>query len=433
MTDSFLDDGYAPTDTKEDHRRRDLDAEPTGLIHQPVPGHMAAMISVARSAGERDRDRLKRLARSEGKNLRSSAYYRLPFRTKNKQTGEWETQYKEGASVALSDALRTIWGDIAVKVAHWDLHDGQLSLVLQVVDMRTGNIEERPHFYTLSKPPAAFQKSEEQKSRWLAMQMQSAVSKASRTTVLHVIPKWMVDAAMWAAKEAAMVEATPERIEKAIKWWAEMGVSVERLSATLKKDVENWGSHELTLLRDYGRSIRDGQVKVDDVIPPAPDREAGHTSQPTGTAALGGRTKPKEPPAATRSPSPITATPRAVIKTQLEQVVSDLGEHAAVELRQLELELPVQSWSHSDKTLARFLGQLQARLQEIRTGRTSLDRQSGPDLGARVLELEQRFPRVAEELRAENGLPEVGAVPAARLEAYAAELEKACEGRTAEE
>ena len=60
MTDSFLDDGYAPTDTKEDHRRRDLDAEPTGLIHQPVPGHMAAMISVARSAGERDRDRLKR-------------------------------------------------------------------------------------------------------------------------------------------------------------------------------------------------------------------------------------------------------------------------------------------------------------------------------------------------------------------------------------
>lgn len=341
----FLDDAPQTTYAEAQAAFQDLDVEQSALTRTRAESEMASFARLAREGGERDRKRILTLAWAEGKALGARAYYRLPFRGKG-----GGTTYVEGPTIQLTDALVNVWGDIAIQLEESQLDGEQLRLTVRVVDLRSGTMQERPHFYTLSKPPAKFRDNAESSSRWMAMQAQAAVSKAIRTTVVHALPDWLIQTALRAARDASRVEASPERIEKAVQFWAEQGVTLEQLVELVGDAPDRWSSDDLTNLRDLGRAVKAGDATIEEAFgAPAGKGARKTTGQPTGADALGGKKEPEK--------EPEVDTGLEVLRTQIRDELTALGAGAAkaLSMQGIDHRKPVDQWPHGQEGLKMVL------------------------------------------------------------------------------
>lgn len=216
----------------------------------------------------------------------------------------------EGATVWLIGALWQEYGHLLVDSQITEEKDGgRVTITTTIVDRVNGTIYKRDHRHTLAPAPRKFAEKVDQVSRWEAMQMQSAISKAERTTVEHFLPAWYVDAAKDAAYDAASSKLLTKRdgsrgtlseaLDAVVGAYKDMGVSLAQLETRAGEEREHWTLTELGELRALYGAIKDGSQSIAIVFPAADAPAVGTRSGAGGLGGLGGDAPaPKRRPAA---------------------------------------------------------------------------------------------------------------------------------------
>lgn len=229
----------------------------------------------------------------------------------------------EGATIWLIGALWQDYGHLLVdSEVTEERADGGVKITTTVIDRINGTIYRRDHRYTLAPAPGKFANKVDQRSRWEAMQLQSAISKAERTTVEHFLPAWYVDAAKDAAYQAMgsklltkevdgrrVTVSLGEALGEAVAAYKALGVSQAQLEARLGAERPLWALTDLSELRVLYRELKSGTVTIPQAFP-----DEASPAKGSGLSGLASEPQPAPKPAASKSTSKRTSK-RASKKT----------------------------------------------------------------------------------------------------------------------
>lgn len=201
----------------------------------------------------------------------------------------------EGATIQLAEELARGYTGLAWSVLYDGIDDdGRVVLRAIVVDAIAGVVVARPHVMYLPPASGKFASKADQAARWESMQVQSAISKAIRTAILHALPGWYVAAAENAARNlqtrnALNGETLNEALAKCVAAFAALGVDQPRIEAALGSEMMYWTVTDLETLRGQYRDIKSGRLSAVLAFPPVKE-------SPKPSGGLGDQSaKPAEP------------------------------------------------------------------------------------------------------------------------------------------
>lgn len=191
-------------------------------------------------------------------------FYRWPVKGK-----DGKTEWIEGPSVKLTNAVARLYGNCTVKVRAFD--QGQHWMIqAQFIDLETGYVLERP--FQQRKTQNIGGKMD--KDRALDLVFQIGISKATRNVVCNAISDF-VDYAFEEAK-FDMVSKIGKDLEKyrgkVNDRLRELKVTVDRVEAQIGKTIDKWLAPDVARVIAELQSISDGMADPDEMWPP---REAG--------------------------------------------------------------------------------------------------------------------------------------------------------------
>ena len=210
----------------------------------------------------------------------------------------------EGPTVHLVEALAQAWGNLFYGVRIESIDGDRVVIMGLCADAITGTVAARPAMFTLPPPPAKFAAKQDQASRWESMQVQNAISKATRGVLQHALPRWYIDLAYEAADKARRNELTdkdgrPLTLEQAIgqvvEAFGKHGIGLDGLEAFVGSPRALWVLSDLFGLRKAFHDLRSGTLSREAFAPKAAEEPK------SGASALGGR---KEPAAEKPKPAP---------------------------------------------------------------------------------------------------------------------------------
>ena len=318
MSTHYEDDyGYGTatrTTTDTDRAVQDLlTDEPTQAVILRGQVDYSSFASLAHPDRERDLARLEKRARTTGARLGARAFYSW------RQGG----QLIEGLTVQAAYALLADYGFAACRVAIVERQGQRVQLRAAAIDLINFVFVERDALFTLRPAPGKYADKPEEAARWEAMQEQSAASKAVRGAILRMVPDWMGQACMEAARTAAsgrvlkegqtVAQAAAEAIKN---FGAKHHVTVEQMEAYLELPVKLWTVRELEDLLSVWRSLHQGEATVAAVFGDAPEKAP---------------TRPQEAPKPAASPAPTPTTHSAPTANQDDEgpSVADLKQECA--------------------------------------------------------------------------------------------------------
>lgn len=199
----------------------------------------------------------------------------------------------EGATIQLAEELARGYTGLAWSVLYDGIDDdGRVVLRAIVVDAIAGVVVARPHVMYLPPASGKFASKADQAARWESMQVQSAISKAIRTTILHALPGWYVAAAENAARNLQTRnvlngEALNEALAKCVSAFAALGIEQARIEAALGSEMVHWTVTDLEMLRSQFRDIKSGRLSAMLAFPPvkeSPKPSGGLGDQPAKPA-----------------------------------------------------------------------------------------------------------------------------------------------------
>lgn len=237
----------------------------------------------------RDVNRLAQAARQVGERLgsiitpqgSSKALYSFP-------AGQSRV---EGPTVWLIGALWQEYGHVVVDSEVREERAGRIAIVTTIIDRINGTAYRREHHTSLAPAPAKFASKPDQVERWQTMQMQSAISKAERTTVQHFLPGWYVDVAVEAARKAfgadvlkgkTVQEAQAEAVQA---FGQTFGVSQAQLEDWVGGERPLWTVTDLAEMRGLFVRLKRGELTVAGVFGGTPSQGAA-PSRPAGLDSL---------------------------------------------------------------------------------------------------------------------------------------------------
>ena len=231
---------------------------------------------------ERDPNALKREARRIGEAMARAGKAMWAFPIDGKRI--------EGPTVWLAEALgqayRYLWTGVRVDL----IEDERVYLTAIVFDALSGSFLTRPHVATLPPAPKKWAEKIDQVSRWESMQVQSAISKAIRTALLHSLPAWYVECAVQAAHDQAVTEELQgapleQVVAEAIAAFAmKLKPAVDRaaLARRFGADPALWTVSDVVDARRLYQALKRGETTVAAEFPPV-----GATTAQDPKAALG--------------------------------------------------------------------------------------------------------------------------------------------------
>lgn len=273
----------------------------------------------------RDLNRLAMVARQVGERLgvstttqgQSRAIYSFPAGNSR----------IEGPTVWLIGALWQEWGHVVVDSQVREERNGRVAITTTIVDRINGTAYRREHHTAIAPAPARFAKNPEQSERWNAMQLQSAISKAERTTVQHFLPGWYVDLAVEAARAAFGSKvlggkSLAEARNACLDAFNGIGVSPGQLEEWVGAEVPLWTVTDIGDLRGLYRQIKAGELSAEGVFGSAGSASTnGKAKEP----AAGGLEALKEPkrraskPATTKAAEPTVSGNESAQLTEAEK------------------------------------------------------------------------------------------------------------------
>ena len=130
----------------------------------------------------------------------------------------------------------------------------------------------------------------------------AAISKASRTAILRIIPGWLVEQCRLACEQTQRDRAAkdPDLARRmAIDAWASIGIKVSWLVEWLGKPLEQALPEEFVELERLFRAIKEKEISAVEAM----RQRKGEPDKPAGVAASAVSRKPRQQPAAQASAS----------------------------------------------------------------------------------------------------------------------------------
>jgi hypothetical protein len=299
VASSFFDDEPA---TKE-RPRPEIDLGPIEtqgeLAVREDSTELSSLSRLARDAGPRDIEGLKQRARAIGYELGqilddtgegTRAFYRWWAGSGGSRS------VIEGPTVDLMDALGHEYGRIVYSVRIVAERGPRVTLRGKVVDLLNLVAHERDYSAFLREAPAKFAAKPDERERWRVMQLQAAESRAIRGVLEHVVPAYLVDAAMNAAKDGAARArlrgvSLPEAIGKAVETLrgCRPPLEVALVERWVGRPAQDWSAIDLGEIRGVYRRWTQGLLTPDGLRVEAHEREVerelDRERQPADTTA----------------------------------------------------------------------------------------------------------------------------------------------------
>jgi hypothetical protein len=238
----------------------------------------------------RDIERVRDAVIKEAAMAADSFFYFWQQKTRVKDAdGNWKEELAdiEGPSIQGAMIMIRNWGNCACPIElvqdapqHWILKS-------TFIDFETGFNLER-----LFRQRKAAMKGDYEPERQMDIAFQVGQSKAQRNVVDKAMPIWLVEAAMEAAKAAALAKSDAQIAKKtqaAIKAFGKRGVTQEMLEARVGRFFEDgdrvpadeWDAEIHVKLTGLWNALVDRQTRVEDEFPELAKPAEGEAKGPT--------------------------------------------------------------------------------------------------------------------------------------------------------
>lgn len=225
----------------------------------------------------------------------------------------------EGPTIWLIGALWQEYGHVVVDSETREERGGRVAISTTIVDRINGTAYRREHHTSIAPPPAKFARKPDQVERWNTMQIQSAISKAERTTVQHFLPGWYVDIAVEAARDAfgrnvlgKNADGSARSLAQAIAdalgaFERDFKVTQAMLEDFLSAERPLWTLSDFSEVRALYAKLKRGEATVGGIFGDPEPAKPSAAPQPSGLDGLAGDAKPAAAPAAAPAPAPAAA------------------------------------------------------------------------------------------------------------------------------
>lgn len=232
---------------------------------------LAAFVTAQRVAVKRDLGGVLREAQTLGAAAGPAFFYRIPYKRKNKQTGEVTTEWVEGPSIDCAMEIAALYGNCWIGATVREETQSHWIFQARFVDLEKGVTIVR-EFQQRKGQDTGMRDGDRQRD----IVFQIGQSKAIRNVVVAAIPR-AVDVAYEAAKNSLVgkIEKNPGQfLERLLAWLEQLGVAVKRVERALGRASNAWTVADMARTYADAKAIKDGMASADDIWPlPSADSE----------------------------------------------------------------------------------------------------------------------------------------------------------------
>lgn len=251
---------------------------------------LAGFVTAQKVAIKRDFPRIL----AEGKAVAAAAgdrfFYRIPFKQRDKATGETRTTFVEGPSINLAMAAVSLYGNCKVAAVVEKETQDSWTFAAQFQDLEKG--------VTIVR---SFQQRKGQNTgmrdqgRQADIVFQIGQSKAMRNVIVAALPL-LVSEMHEAAKDSLVtkIEKNPDGWrEKILSGLERRQISIKRVERAVARGHEKWTPADMARIVADMNAVADGVTTPDDLWPPAPgeataEGESGERTMTEAAAADAG-------------------------------------------------------------------------------------------------------------------------------------------------
>lgn len=271
---------------------------------------VAQIITAQRVAVKRDLGRIMQEVKAAGIAMGPKAYYSIPFKEKNRATGEVKTVHVEGISIKGAMAVVSLYGNCDVAAVLQDETATSWVFAARFIDFEKGVTITR--LYQQRKSQSSGMKDT---ARQLDMIFQSGQSKAMRNVIEAALPLF-TETAFQAAKDEirARISRNPDGARDFLLAELEtLEVPLQRVERIVGRKSRDWDTPILCRLYIEVGSVRDGMAIPDDFWP-AP--EGAEDVKPTVDSTAAPAAQEEAKPAAEEKPAEAEAKPKEEAKPE---------------------------------------------------------------------------------------------------------------------
>lgn len=253
---------------------------------------------------QRDENALASTAKRIGQRLGARAIYSFPAGGSR----------IEGPTVHLIEALAQAYGCLLYGTRIDQVEGDRVTVMGMCIDAITGVVAIRPALFTLAPAPAKFANKADQVSRWETMQVQNAISKATRGVLQHALPRWYIDIAFEAADQVRQQglglkqgQTLQDVVTEAVNHFAKQGISQAQLEGYLGAKRAVWTISDVLTLREAAGQLKAGTLSPAAFALPTGDGEPAAASTPAVAAIQAAAAKPAA--TGTAKAKPVAAAP----------------------------------------------------------------------------------------------------------------------------
>ena len=300
----------------------------------PTSPEFQMVIEMARGRS-RDENALVATAKRIGERLGARAIYSFPM-------GKGRL---EGATVHLIEALAQAYGSLLYGTRIESVDGDRVTIQGMCIDAINGIVAVRPAIFTLSPAPAKFADKADQVSRWESMQVQNAISKATRGVLQHALPKWYIDVAYEAAdtvRTRGMKLKEGQTLQDVIRdacahFATTFQIPPEGLEFYVGSKRALWTISDVLTLREAAASLKSGTLAPAAFTPPTTEAPK---PQSAAVSAIRAAAEPAEAAPAASAPK-LTAN-------QAKTIAAGAALGLAREALEAKVGRPAHDWSRED-------------------------------------------------------------------------------------
>lgn len=211
-----------------------------------------------------------------------NAYYSIPYKRRDQESGEVVTENVEGLSVVSSRAVARRWGNCAVASRIASETDEAIELEGVFADFETNAFIRRTvqvkkvYISAKTKIPTPLN------GTMLANAIQAGLSKAERNATLAALPEYVKEkifasAKMIAGSKDKGKKTDAERLDACYAGFGKFGVEPARVLAYVRENLKGKNTDEIIgAMIGVFNALKDKQAKADEVFPTtAPAEKSG--------------------------------------------------------------------------------------------------------------------------------------------------------------
>ena len=249
------------------------------------------------------------LAQMKRPSLAAAAVYRIERGKKKTDSGEWVTNYVEGPSIKLANALRIAMGNLGTEDVVVADDPDYRTIAITCIDYETNSSETRQVVVTKTierkghkgKPPdreiIGSRKNSYGDTVYLCRATEaeiqeaanSASARARRNAILALVPADLVEDAVKLAKQVMSSTAAQTRVATIAKLkaaFAKLGVNQAALAEYLGRSIDDATAEDLMGLEMLSTAISDGQTSWKAALAAHADAEDAPDEKPSALAEI---------------------------------------------------------------------------------------------------------------------------------------------------